>query len=58
MIGAYDASEWFDQIFLKGNSLERGDKGDGGSSVDEAARLRGSAGDQGTGRSEQGQEPQ
>lgn len=57
-MGAYDASKWFDQIFLKENSLERGDKGDGGSSANKAARLGGSAGHHGTRRSEQGQDPQ
>jgi len=31
-------SKWFDQVFLKENSLKRGDKGDGGSSANEAAR--------------------
>ena len=57
-MGVYDASEWFDQIFLKENSLERGDKGDGGSSANEAVRSGGSAGHHSTGRSEQGQDPQ
>lgn len=58
-MGACDASEWSGQIFLKENSLERGDKGDSGSSANKAARSeRGSAGYHSTRTSEQGQEPQ